>query len=163
VGVTGDDAAPFVRGDGLRLAIVASRFNHAITEALLEGALAELDRRGVERSTVRVAWVPGALELPLVAQRLATSGDYDAVICLGAVVRGETDHHVHVGTQAAAGVMRVQLDSGVPVSFGVLTTDTEAAAAARAGGERGNRGADAAAAAVETADLLGRLPKGFVG
>lgn len=154
------DATP-VRGDGLRVAVVASRFNREVTSALLEGARAELTDRGVDDGAIRVAWVPGALELPLVAQRLATSGDYDAVICLGAVIRGQTDHHIHVGSQAAAGVMRVQLDSGIPVMFGVLTTDDHDSAMARAGGDLGNRGADAAAAAVETADLLGRLPKGF--
>lgn len=162
MGRQGSSATP-VRGEGLRIAVVVSRFNPEVTEALLEGALAELTDRGVDGEAIRIAWVPGALELALVAQRLATSGDYDAVVCLGAVIRGGTDHHVHVATQAAAGIMRVQLDTGLPVMFGVLTTDDEEAAMARAGGEMGNRGADVAAAAVETADLLGRLPKTFGG
>ena len=110
-----------------------------------------------------MAHVPGAFELPLVAQRLAASGDHDAVICLGAVIRGETDHHIHVGGQAAAGCQRVQLDTGVPVVLGVLTTDTLEQALARAGAgpdaADGNKGHDAAVTAVEMADLLRQLPK----
>ncbi len=153
------------RGDGLRIGVVVSRFNDLVTGLLLEGTLERLAELGVDEASVTVAFVPGAFELPLVAQRLASSGDHDAVICLGAVIRGETDHHVHVGGQAAAGCQRVQLDTGVPVILGVLTTDNLEQAVARAGvvtgSERphGNKGHDAAVAAVEMADLLRQLPK----
>ncbi len=103
--------------------------------------------------------MPGALELPLAAQRLAGSGDVDAVICIGAVIRGSTDHHIHVGGQCAAGLARVQLDTGIPVIFGVLTTDDVAGALERAGGKMGNKGFEAAATAIEMVDLLRQLPK----
>ena len=148
-----------LRGDGLRVAVVVSRFNSLVTEQLLGGARDGLVRHGVDAGSVTVAWVPGAFELPLAAQRLASSGDHDAVICLGAVIRGSTDHHVHVGGQCAAGLQRVQLDTGVPVVFGVLTTDTVEQALERAGVKLGNRGFDAALAAIEMADLLRQLPK----
>ena len=157
------------RGDGLRIAVVVSRFNDLVTGLLLEGALDGLAELGVDAASITVAHVPGAFELPLVAQRLASSGDHDAVICLGAVIRGETDHHIHVGGQAAAGCQRVQLDTGVPVVLGVLTTDTLEQALARAGAgpdtagpnaaDHGNKGRDSAVAAVEMADLLRQLPK----
>ena len=149
------------RGDGLRIGVVVSRFNALVTGLLLEGTMERLAELGVYRASVTVAHVPGAFELPLVAQRLAVSGDHDAVICLGAVIRGETDHHIHVGGQAAAGCQRVQLDTGVPVVLGVLTTDTleQALARAGAGPAHGNKGHDAAVAAVEMADLLRQLPK----
>jgi len=156
------------RGDGLRIAVVVSRFNDLVTGLLLEGALDGLAELGVDAASITVAHVPGAFELPLVAQRLASSGDHDAVICLGAVIRGETDHHIHVGGQAAAGCQRVQLDTGVPVVLGVLTTDNLEQALARAGAGaddgndrhgHGNKGHDSAAAAVEMADLLRQLPK----
>ncbi len=149
-------------GTGLRVAVVVSRFNELVTGLLLEGALAGLAELGVDETSITVAHVPGAFELPLVAQRLAASADHDAVICLGAVIRGETDHHVHVGGQAAAGCQRVQLDTGVPVILGVLTTDTLEQALARAGAAdavHGNKGRHAALAAVEMADLLRQLPK----
>jgi 6,7-dimethyl-8-ribityllumazine synthase len=146
-------------GDGLRIGVVVSRFNDVVTGLLLEGTLERLAELGVDQASIIVAHVPGAFELPLVAQRLASSGDHDAVICLGAVIRGETDHHVHVGGQAAAGCQRVQLDTGVPVVLGVLTTDTLEQAMARAGGPHGHKGHDAAVAAVEMADLLRQLPK----
>ncbi len=152
------------RGDGLRIAVVVSRFNDLVTGLLLEGALDGLIELGVDEASVTVAHVPGAFELPLVAQRLASSGDHDAVICLGAVIRGETDHHIHVGGQAAAGCQRVQLDTGVPVLLGVLTTDTLEQALSRAGAgtgasRHGHKGYDSAVAAVEMADLLRQLPK----
>ncbi|MGH9278202.1 MAG: 6,7-dimethyl-8-ribityllumazine synthase [Acidimicrobiales bacterium] len=149
-------------GRGLRLAVVASRFNPDITERLLQGALDGLAAQGVDTHTVIVAWVPGAFELPLAAQRVASAGEVDAVICVGAVIRGETDHYEHIATQCAAGLQRVQLDTGVPVVFGVLTTDTVEAAAARAGGPLGNKGAEAASTAIEMANLLGQLSKGEV-
>ena len=148
-----------LRGDGLRVAVVTSRFNDLVTDRLLAGCLDGLARLGVDAASVTRVAVPGSLELPLAAQRLASSGDHDAVICLGAVIRGATDHHVHVGGQAAAGVARVQLETGIPVVFGVLTTDSLEQALERAGGKSGNKGFDAAATAVEMVDLLAQLPK----
>jgi 6,7-dimethyl-8-ribityllumazine synthase len=148
-----------LRGDGLRVAIVSSRFNSLVTERLHDGCRDGLVRHGVDPASITEAWVPGALELPLAAQRLAGSGDHDAVVCVGAVVRGATDHHLHVGGQCAAGLARVQLDTGVPVIFCVLTTDTVEAALDRAGGKAGNKGFEAAQTAIEMADLLRQLPK----
>jgi 6,7-dimethyl-8-ribityllumazine synthase len=148
-----------LRGDGLRVAVVTSRFNDLVTDRLLAGCLDGLARHGVDPASVTQASVPGALELPLAAQRMASSGDHDAVICLGAVIRGATDHHVHVGGQCAAGLARIQLDTGVPVVFGVLTTDSLEQALERAGGKSGNKGFEAAATAIEMADLLSQLPK----
>jgi 6,7-dimethyl-8-ribityllumazine synthase len=145
------------RGAGVRVAIAASRFNAEVTERLLAGALQGLEAYGADLELTEVAWVPGAFELPLAAQRLASSGDFDAVICLGAVIRGETDHYSHVATQCATGLQRAQLDTGVPVVFGVLTTDTLEDAMARAGGVLGNKGFEAAEAALEMIDLLGRI------
>ena len=148
-----------LRGDGLRVAVVTSRFNDLVTERLHAGCVEGLSRHGVDPGSITEVRVPGALELPLAAQRLASSGEVDAVICIGAVIRGSTDHHIHVGGQCAAGVARVQLDTGVPVIFGVLTTDDVAAALERAGGKMGNKGFEAAATAVEMVDLLRQLPK----
>ncbi|MGQ0519996.1 MAG: 6,7-dimethyl-8-ribityllumazine synthase [Actinomycetota bacterium] len=148
-----------LRGDGLRVALVCSRFNDLVTDRLLAGARDGLRRHGVDDASVVVAWVPGAFELPLAASRLAASGEYDAVVCMGAVVRGATAHFDHVAGQCAAGLQRAQLDTGVPVVFGVLTTDTLEQALDRAGGKSGNKGFDAATAAIEMADLLRQLPK----
>jgi 6,7-dimethyl-8-ribityllumazine synthase len=148
-----------LRGDGLRVALVCSRFNDLITDRLLAGAQDGLRRHGVDGASVTVAWVPGAFELPLAASRLAASGEYDAVVCMGAVIRGATAHFDHVAGQCAAGLQRAQLDTGVPVVFGVLTTDTLDQALDRAGGKSGNKGFDAATAAIEMADLLRQLPK----
>ena len=148
-----------LNGAGLRVAVVCARFNDLVTERLLTGALDALRRHGVDDASVAVAWAPGAFELPIVAQRLATSGDFDAVVCLGAVVRGATAHFDHVAGQAAAGIQRVQLDTGVPVVFGVLTTDTLEQALDRAGGKAGNKGFEAAVTAIELVDLLRQLPK----
>lgn len=145
---------------GLRVAIVAGRFNDLITRSLLEGALSTLRRHGMDEAGVTVAWVPGAFEVPLAARRLAASGEFDAVICLGAVIRGATPHFDHVAGQAAAGVSRAAADTGVPVIFGVLTTDTIEQAVERSGTKAGNKGAEAAVAAIEMADLLRQLPKG---
>ena len=147
------------RGEGLRVGIVASRFNSDITGPLLAGALDNLTAAGVDPESISVGWVPGAFEVPLAAQRLAASGEVDAVVCVGAVVRGQTDHYTHVATQCAAGLQRVQLDTGVPVVFGVLTTNTLEEALDRAGGALGNFGSEAASAALEMADLLRQLPK----
>ncbi len=148
------------RGEGLRVALVCARFNDLITDRLLAGARDALARHGVDEDSVIVAWAPGAFELPLVAQRLAASGEVDAVVCLGAVIRGATGHYELVAGQCAAGLQRVQLDTGVPVAFGVLTTDTVEQAIERAGTKAGNKGFDAAVTAIEMADLLRQLPKG---
>lgn len=148
-----------LRGDGLRVAVVVSRFNDLITERLLWGVRDGLARHGVDESSIAVAWTPGAFELPLVAQRFAASGDFDAVVAVGAVIRGATGHYEHVAGQCAAGLQRVQLDTGVPVVFGVLTTETVEQALERAGGKLPNKGAEAAATAVEMADLARQLPK----
>ncbi len=144
---------------GRRFAVVASRFNEAVVRRLVEGALDCLRRHGVAEDDVEVAWVPGAFEIPLAARRLASSGGYDAVICLGAVIRGETPHFDHVAGQAAAGIARAAEETGVPVIFGVVTADTAEQADARAGGKHGNRGWDAAMAAMEMASVLEQLPK----
>lgn len=146
-------------GAGLRFAIVAARFNGAIVSRLVEGAVDGLRRHGVDESRIDLAWAPGAFELPLVAARLAGTGAYDAVIALGAVIRGATGHYDVVVSQCAAGIQRAQLDSGIPVIFGVLTTDTIEQAVERAGTKAGNKGFDAAATAIEMANLLGSLPK----
>ena|SRR5690606_2791990 len=144
-------------GAGRRFAIVVSRFNELVTERLLTGAVTWLQRHGVVAEDVDVAWVPGAVEIPVVAKRCATSGRYAAVIAIGAVVRGDTSHYDVVCNMVASGVADASQSSGVPVIFGVLTTDTMEQALDRAGGKAGNKGAEAAAAAIEMADLLTRL------
>ncbi len=146
-------------GDGLRVALVCGRFNDFITERLLAGAQDGLARHGVDEASITIAWAPGAFELPLVAKQLASSGEYDAVICLGAVIRGATGHYEHVAGQCAAGIQQAQLETGVPVVFGVLTTDTIEQAIERAGTKAGNKGFEAAMTAIEMADLLRQLPK----
>jgi 6,7-dimethyl-8-ribityllumazine synthase len=148
-----------LRGDGLRIALTCARFNDFITERLLAGARDGLLRHGVDEASITVVWVPGAFELPLVAKRLAGSGEYDAVIALGAVIRGATGHYDHVAGQAASGLARAALDTGVPVVFGVLTTDTIEQAIERAGTKAGNKGFEAASTAIELADLMRQLPK----
>lgn len=144
-------------GEGLRVAVVVANFNDFITSRLLEGARAALARSGVREDDITIARVPGAFELPLVAKRLAESGQQDAVICLGAVIRGETDHYEHVAGEAAKGIANAALSSGVPVIFGVLTTDTLEQAINRAGGKSGNNGYNAGLAAVEMANLMRAL------
>jgi 6,7-dimethyl-8-ribityllumazine synthase len=146
-------------GEGRRIAIVVARFHEHVTARLLEGALAGLRSHGVADEAVDVAWVPGAFEIPLVAERMASTAAYDAVICLGAVVRGETAHFELVAAEAARGVADVSRATGIPAIFEVLATETLAQAEARAGGAHGNKGWDAAEAALEMADLLDRLPK----
>jgi 6,7-dimethyl-8-ribityllumazine synthase len=148
-----------LNGSGLRIAIAVARFNDFITDRLLAGALDGLQRHGVDESSITVARVPGAFELPLVCQRLAASGEYDAVIALGAVIRGATGHYDFVAGQCASGLQSAQLATGVPVIFGVLTTDTIEQAIERAGTKAGNKGFEAAATAIETADLVRQLPK----
>ena len=146
-------------GQGLRIAIVVSRFNELVTRPLLGGAQDGLARHGVEPEGVDVAWVPGSFEIPLTARKLAESGRYQAVICLGAVIRGETPHFDHVANQASSGIARVALDTGVPVIFGVITADTLEQALERAGGKMGNKGYDAAVAAIEMANLMRGLQR----
>jgi 6,7-dimethyl-8-ribityllumazine synthase len=142
-----------------RFAVAVSRFNGIVTSKLLEGALGAFRHQGVSDDDVEVAWTPGAFELPLVALRLARSGQFDAVVCLGAVIRGETPHFDHVAGQAASGIQRVALETGVPCIFGVLTTEDLDQALDRAGGKHGNKGWESATAAVEMAGLMDVLPK----
>lgn len=144
-------------GTGLRFAVVASRFNDLIVERLVDGALEALHSHGVAEGDVSVTWVPGAWELPVVAQRLAERGGVDGVIALGAVIKGSTDHYTHVAGQAAGALMRVQMDSKLPVAFGVLTTETIEQCIERAGTKAGNKGVEAAMAALETALVLRRV------
>jgi 6,7-dimethyl-8-ribityllumazine synthase len=147
----------FLKGEGLRFGIVASRFNEFIGSKLLAGAQDCLTRHGVAAGDIDVAWVPGAMEIPLIAQRMARSKKYDALICLGAVIRGSTPHFDYVAGEVTKGVAQVQLDSGVPVLFGVLTTDNIEQAVERAGTKGGNKGWDAALSAVEMANLIRKL------
>jgi 6,7-dimethyl-8-ribityllumazine synthase len=142
----------------LKIAIVVSRFNDLITRRLLEGAEDALLRHGASPDAITVAWVPGAVEIPILAKRLAANGNYDAVVCLGAVIRGATSHYDHVCSMVASGIARVSLETGVPVIFGVLTTDCVEQAIERAGGKAGNKGFEAAVSAIEMANLLRVLP-----
>ena len=144
-------STPDLDGDGLSMAVVVSRHNEDVSKRLLRGALAALEEHGV--SEPDVFWVPGALELPVTALALAEKGGHDAIICLGCVIRGETYHFEVVADQASAGLMQVQLDTGVPVTFGVLTTEDRDQAQARSG-LKNNKGAEAALAAIEMANLL---------
>ena len=148
-----------LEGRGRRFAVAASRFNDQVTARLVDGALAALRQHGVDEEDVEVAWTPGAFELPIVADGLARSEQFDAVICLGAVIRGETAHFDLVAEQAARGIQSVALDTGVPCIFGVLATETLEQALDRAGGKHGNKGWEAATAALEMAGLLDDLPK----
>jgi 6,7-dimethyl-8-ribityllumazine synthase len=150
---TDSDAAGDLSGAGLRVGIVVGRFNREIGEALLASCSAALARHGVRASDTRVVTVPGALEVPLALQKMANTGKYDALIALGAVIRGETYHFEIVSNESASGITTVALDTGVPVANGILTTDNEAQARERVG----QKGADCAAAAVEMARLLKRL------
>jgi 6,7-dimethyl-8-ribityllumazine synthase len=146
-------------GKRLRVAVIASRFNETISKRLLDGALDGLHRHGVAEEDVSVAWVPGAFELPATARRFASSGEVDAVVCIGVVIRGETPHFDYVAGQAAAGISEAAVVTGVPVIFGVLTTEDAAQANERAGGKMGNKGFEAAAAAIEMANLYSSIPK----
>ena len=141
-----------------RFAIVVARFNSMITERLLEGARRAFDERGVSDEQVDVAWVPGSWEIPIVAKRLAESGLYGAVVCLGAVVKGETAHFEYVAGEAARGVAQAATETGVPVLFGILTTYNLEDALARAGGKHGNKGYEAVEAAIEMVNLMAALP-----
>ncbi len=141
----------------LKFGIVVARFNEFITNKLLSGAIDTFVRHGAEEEDIQVAWVPGAFEIPLVAQKMALSGKYDAVICLGAVIRGSTPHFDYVCAEAAKGVGQVGLSSGVPTIFGVITADTIEQAIERAGTKAGNKGSDAAMSAIEMANLFKSL------
>ncbi|MDF2626907.1 MAG: ribH [Symbiobacteriaceae bacterium] len=142
---------------GLRFGIVVSRFNEFITGKLLAGAQDAIRRHGGDEAQVDVAWVPGAFEIPLAAQKLATGGRYDAVICLGAVIRGATPHFDFVANEATKGVAQAMLQTGTPIAFGILTTDTIEQAIERAGTKAGNKGFEAAATAIEMANLMRAL------
>ncbi len=144
-------------GEGAKIAIVVSRFNVFITQKLLEGALDVLKRHKVVESDVYVTWVPGAFEIPLVAKKLAQTGKFDAIICLGAVIRGATPHFEYVAAESTKGVAQVMLETGIPVIFGILTTDTIEQAIERAGTKAGNKGAEAALSALEMISLIKRI------
>ncbi len=142
---------------GKKFAIVASRFNDFITKELVAGCADTLLRHSAEEKDISVTWVPGAFEIPLIAQKLARAKDYDAVICLGTVIRGATPHFDYIANEVAKGIAKVSLDSGLPVIFGVITADTIEQAVERAGTKDGNKGRDAALSAIEMANLLAQL------
>ena len=139
---------------GIRVGIVAARFNEFITSKLLSGAMDGLVRHDVQEEDIHVAWVPGAFEIPLIASKMAKSGKYDAVICLGAVIRGSTSHYDYVCNEVSKGIAAVGLDSGIPVLFGVLTTENIEQAIERAGTKAGNKGYDCALSAIEMVNLI---------
>jgi 6,7-dimethyl-8-ribityllumazine synthase len=143
-----------------RFAIVAARFNRLVVQQLVDGAADAFRRHGVADDALDLVWVPGSFEIPLVAQRLAASGKYAAVVCLGAVIKGDTDHYDHVAGGAAQGIAQAALSTGVPVIFGVLTCDTLEQALNRAGAKAGNKGFEAAVTAIEMVNLLKQLPGG---
>lgn len=147
----------FITGKDLKFAIVVSRFNEFITNKLLGGALDTLHRHEARDEDIDVAWVPGAFEIPVVAKKLAESGRYDAVICLGAVIRGSTSHYDYVCNEVSKGVAQVNMSTGVPTIFGVVTTENIEQAIERAGTKIGNKGSDAAMAAMEMANLLKKI------
>ena len=146
-------------GQGKKFAIVISRFNEFITSRLLSGAQDCFERHGVAAKDIDVAWVPGSFEIPVTALRIAQTHRYDAVVCLGAVIRGQTPHFDYIAAEVSKGVAQVAMASGVPTIFGVITADTIEQAVERAGTKAGNKGADAAASAIEMANLFGKLPK----
>jgi 6,7-dimethyl-8-ribityllumazine synthase len=142
---------------GLKFALVVSRFNEFISSKLLDGALDALRRHGAKDADLDVYWTPGAFEIPLLAQQAARSGRYDAVVCLGAVIRGDTPHFQYIAAEVTKGIAQVSLATGVPVAYGVITPDTLEQAIERAGTKAGNKGADAALSAIEMANLLKQL------
>ena len=148
-----------MKADGRRFALVVSRFNEFVTSRLVDGAVDTLTRHGAALDNITVVQVPGAFELPQVAVRMAESEQYDAVVCLGCVIRGQTPHFDYVAGQAARGIAQATIDTGVVVTFGLLTTDTLEQAIERAGAKSGNKGADAAACAIEMVNLLAKLPE----
>lgn len=141
-------------GEGLKFGVVISRFNEFITKKLLDGAQDALLRHGVSEGDIDVAWVPGSFEIPLVVKKLAQTKKYDAIICLGAVIRGETPHHEYIATEVTKGIAKLGLEYELPVSYGIITADSLEQAIERAGTKAGNRGADAAVDAIEMANLL---------
>lgn len=145
---------------GLKVALVVSRFNDFITSKLLDGALDALRRHGASAEDQDVYWVPGSFEIPLVAQRVAQTGRYDAVVCLGAVIRGDTPHFQYIASEVTKGIAQVMLQTGVPIGYGVITPDTLEQAIERAGTKAGNKGAQAALSAVEMVNLLKQVPAG---
>ncbi len=147
-----------VTPDGAKFALLVSRFNEFVTSKLLGGAVDVLSRHGVADEAMDVVWSPGSFEIPLLAKKLAASGQYAAVICLGAVIRGGTDHYQFVAAEVSKGVAQASMDTGVPCIFGVLTCDTIEQAVERAGTKAGNKGADAAMAAIEMTSLMSQLP-----
>ena len=147
-----------LRAEGLKFGLVVSRFNDFITGKLLEGAKDALLRHGAAEADINVVKVPGAFEIPLVAKRMANKGGFDAVICLGAVIRGATPHFDYVAAEVSKGVAQAMLETGVPIAFGVITSDTIEQAVERAGTKSGNKGFDAALTAIEMARLLKKLP-----
>lgn len=146
-----------LQGKDLHIGIVVSRFNELITKSLLAGAIDGLYRHGVDHEKIEIAWVPGAFDIPVAAQQMALSGKYDAILCLGAIIRGATPHFDFVAGQAAAGIARVAHESGIPVIFDVLTTNTLDEALERSGSKAGNKGFDGAMAAIEMSDLLRQI------
>ncbi len=147
----------YLEGRDLNIAIVVSRFNVFITQRLLEGALDVLKRHFVSEERIHITWVPGAFEIPLVAKKLAQTQKFDVVICLGAIIRGATSHFEYVAAETSKGIAQVMLETGVPVIFGILTTDTIEQAIERAGTKAGNKGAEAAYTAIEVANLLRKI------
>ena len=146
-----------VAPEGMRVGIVASRFNSFIVEKLMEGAVDGLVRHGVEENNITACWVPGAFEIPLAAQKMAQSGKYDAVICVGAVIRGSTSHYDYVCNEVSKGIAAVGLQTGKPVLFGVVTTENIEQAIERSGSKAGNKGYDCALAAIEMVNLMGQI------
>jgi len=146
-----------LKGEGLKTGIVVGRFNEFISSKLLNGAIDGLKRHGVNEDDIEVVWVPGSFEIPLTAARLVETGRFDGVICLGAIIRGATPHFDYVAAEASKGVAKVGLDSGIPVIFGVLTTDTIEQAIERAGTKAGNKGFDAAMSFIEMANLFSKI------
>jgi len=142
---------------GKKFALVASRFNSFITRQLIAGAEDCLIRHGAAKENISLFWVPGSFEIPLIAQKCASTKKYNAVVCLGAIIRGDTPHFDYVAAEAAKGVAQASMSTGIPVIFGIITADTVDQAIDRAGVKAGNKGADAASAAIEMADLLGRM------
>ncbi len=146
-------------GEGIKVGIVVSRFNEFITSKLLDGALDALRRHGVSQDDVEIAWVPGSFEIPLVALKMARSGKYDGILCLGAVIRGDTPHFNYIASECAKGIAQTMLKCEIPISFGVLTTDNIEQAIERAGTKAGNKGWDAALSLIEMINLVKELGK----
>jgi 6,7-dimethyl-8-ribityllumazine synthase len=146
-------------GTGLKIGIVVSRFNEFITSKLLSGAIDTLERHGVNNDDIEIAWVPGSFEIPIAADKMSSSGKYDAVICLGALIRGATPHFDYIAAEASKGIAQVGMKTGVPTIFGVITTENIEQAIERAGTKSGNKGSDAAMSAIEMANLFKEMGK----